>query len=155
MRAPLYVAARHGVILGSGHTPAAAAAAAAARVSSADVHLASDDERAIAACTAGRTLPDTERELLEAVRTDIRELLEAVSEMYECGYDEPYTEPHFMEYSTDRLDVTREALDALEATARQIDRELADAPARARQRDLFAEPSPRAGQGELFAGVTA
>ena len=135
--APLYIALRHGVIVGHGpdRPAAAAAAAAAARVSRCELRMATPDEALFLEEIAGRRLPaDTEAQLLEAIYTDIHRLLAAVDD----GDDEwrHIREPVLTEYRRidpdsisdaahvglqRRLDVIRDELDELCALARQGD----------------------------------
>ena len=69
-----FVAVRHGIILSAGDSRAAAAAAA--RVSRCEIRYATPEEYELLyygrLC---RTLPDSERALLEAIATDINRVL--------------------------------------------------------------------------------
>ncbi len=138
---PLYVATRHGVILGSGYTPAAAAAAAAAavRVSHVEVHLADAVEAHMARQTWGRCLPADESALLEAIRADLASLQEGAAESAACGFDDVDAEVRFIEFAPHRyLWDSDETHVELKDAIRRIDVELAELPKRSRQRCLFA-----------------
>ena len=74
-----YIAVRHGVIVGHGPTPEAAAAATSS-VSRVSVRRATVTAWACAQEVAGRRLPDTERGLLRAIATDVRRVLWAVAD---------------------------------------------------------------------------
>ena len=136
-----YIAERHGVIVGAGATPAAAAAAAA-RVSRCDVRLATPMERRMARLIGEngrqRPLPGDERGLLEAIHIDITRLLWMDSDPFDAEmpdlveYRAIYNEhlrfdewTHLGDADRRALERRREAvyddIDELDALANQID----------------------------------
>ena len=140
---PLFVAERFGVILGAGNSREAAAAAAAARVSRADVRHATPDEARRQYLWERRTLPETERALLEAIRADINMLLavarcDCPSGLMACNLTSDCDlarTPRFGEYEIDVID--DDTYYALEARRDAIADELAELRALEGQADLF------------------
>lgn len=131
-----WVAVRHGVILGTGDSRAAAATAT--HVSRCELRLASPWERCLLKSLAGRRLPaDTEAGLLEAIRTDISRVLAAADDD-DTGYEHIHA-PVLLEYRSIDLDrLSPDEYDALEARREAALDELAELAALAGQHDLFA-----------------
>ena len=139
-----WVAVRHGVIVGSG--PTRAAAAAAGKVSRCEVRPATWEERRLLPRLRWRRLPaGTEAELLEVIHTDISRVLAAVGDD-DVDYDYIHA-PVLLEYKD--IDIQALALACDDAALKALE------DRREAVQDELDELRALAGQHDLFAGAPA